>query len=76
MLYQLSYLGILGVKRPGERAVYSGAGGRCPPAFACGFGAASPPSEFGDAGTRPFPKLLANHAYSASSGSVSLPGMT
>ena len=45
MLYQLSYLGILGrPKGLGERAVYREVGGLCPPAFACGFGAASPNS--------------------------------
>src|SRR5215218_10788919 len=45
MLYQLSYLGIFG--RPKglcERAVYREVGGLCPPAFACGFGGASPNS--------------------------------
>ena len=45
MLYQLSYLGILGrPKGLGERAVYREVGGLCPPAFACGYGAASPNS--------------------------------
>ena len=44
MLYQLSYLGILGrPKGLSERAVYREVGSACPPAFACGFGAASPP---------------------------------
>ena len=43
MLYQLSYLGILGrPKGLGERAVYREVGGLCPPAFACGFGVAGP----------------------------------
>ena len=37
MLYQLSYLGILGrPKGLGERAVYREVGGLCPPSFACG----------------------------------------
>ena len=44
MLYQLSYLGILGrPKGLGERAVYREVGRSCPPSFACGFGVASPP---------------------------------
>jgi hypothetical protein len=76
MLYQLSYLGLPGAERRAERAVYSGVRGPCPPSFAFGFAGRGPPSEFGDAGRGPSPKLLANHAYSASSGSVSLPGMT
>ena len=77
MLYQLSYLGILRApERRAERAVYSWAGGRCPPAFACGFGAACPPLEFGCGGRGFSSKLLANLAYSASSPSFSLPGMT
>ena len=46
MLYQLSYLGMPQgpgkYPRANEPAVYSGAGLPCPPAFACGFGAAGP----------------------------------
>src|SRR6476619_4757487 len=38
MLYQLSYLGILGrPKGLGERAVYREVGGPCPPGFAFGY---------------------------------------
>ena len=76
MLYQLSYLGKPGGLKPAERAVYSGVSPLCPPGFAFGYAGRGPPSEPGDAGRRPSPKLLTNHAYSASSGSVSLPGMT
>ena len=77
MLYQLSYLGILRApERRAERAVYSGVGPLCPPSFAFGFAGRGPPSEAGYAGRGRFPKLLANNSYSASSGSVSLPGMT
>ncbi len=45
MLYQLSYLGILGrPKGLGERAVYREVGGLCPPSFAFGFAGRGPPS--------------------------------
>ena len=66
MLYQLSYLGILGEgAKASERAVYREVGRACPPAFAVGFG-----------GAGPIPKLLENIRYSASSASVGRPGMT
>ena len=49
MLYQLSYLGILGrPKGLGERAVYREVGGLCPPGFAFGFAGRGP--RFADAG--------------------------
>ena len=45
MLYQLSYLGILGrPKGLGERAVYREVGGLCPPGFAFGYAGRSPAS--------------------------------
>ena len=53
MLYQLSYLGILGrPKGLGERAVYREVGGPCPPGFAFGFAGRGPASGI-------LPKLLA-----------------
>ena len=45
MLYQLSYLGILGrPKGLGERAVYREVGRSCPPSFAFRFAGRGPPS--------------------------------
>ncbi len=54
MLYQLSYLGIPGrAEGRCERAVYREVGSACPPAFAGGFGVASPFFGFGFAGRCP-----------------------
>src|SRR5689334_11071360 len=57
MLYQLSYLGMSRGRNPSERAVYSEVEGLCPPAFACGYGAAGP--RLGA-----IPKLLVIHRIS------------